>query len=90
MVLGLGPGRIAGSDFVRRHYAFGEKLIFYPRFYATRAAHLAGRSDNRKPLWTLLVFQMWQERYLNGAEADGISGLDALESTEALAERAVR
>jgi asparagine synthase (glutamine-hydrolysing) len=25
--------------------------------------HLAGRRDNRKPLWTLLVFQMWHRCY---------------------------
>ena len=25
--------------------------------------HLSGRADNRKPLWTLLVFQRWAERY---------------------------
>ena len=25
--------------------------------------HLAGRRDNRKPLWTLLVFQLWHERW---------------------------
>jgi asparagine synthase (glutamine-hydrolysing) len=26
--------------------------------------HLAGKQDNRKPLWTLLVFQLWHERYM--------------------------
>ncbi|MBM4321216.1 MAG: asparagine synthase (glutamine-hydrolyzing), partial [Deltaproteobacteria bacterium] len=25
--------------------------------------HLAGRTDHRKPLWTLMVFQLWLERY---------------------------
>ena len=25
--------------------------------------HLGGRSDNRKPLWTLLMFQLWYEHY---------------------------
>ncbi|MBI3970784.1 MAG: asparagine synthase (glutamine-hydrolyzing) [Chloroflexi bacterium] len=28
------------------------------------ADHLAGRRDNRKPLWTLLVFQLWHQRYI--------------------------
>jgi asparagine synthase (glutamine-hydrolysing) len=26
--------------------------------------HLAGKQDNRKPLWTLLVFQLWHEHYM--------------------------
>ncbi len=25
--------------------------------------HLSGRADRRKPLWTLMVFQLWLERY---------------------------
>jgi asparagine synthase (glutamine-hydrolysing) len=29
--------------------------------------HLAGRQDNRKPLWTLLVFQLWYDRYIAGS-----------------------
>lgn len=28
--------------------------------------HLAGRRDNRKQIWTLLVFQLWAEKYLKG------------------------
>ncbi|HEV2380196.1 MAG TPA: asparagine synthase (glutamine-hydrolyzing) [Terriglobia bacterium] len=27
--------------------------------------HLAGRADHRKPLWTLLCFQLWHERWMN-------------------------
>ena len=30
-------------------------------------AHLDGRADHRKPLWTLLMFQLWQQKY--GAES---------------------
>jgi asparagine synthase (glutamine-hydrolysing) len=30
------------------------------------ADHLAHRSDNRKQLWTLLMFQLWHVRYLEG------------------------
>src|SRR5262249_46085816 len=26
--------------------------------------HLGGRRDNRKPLWTLLMFQLWHEHYV--------------------------
>jgi asparagine synthase (glutamine-hydrolysing) len=29
------------------------------------ANHFAGRQDNRKPLWTLLVFQLWYDRYVS-------------------------
>jgi len=28
--------------------------------------HHAGRRDNRKPLWTLLTFQMWYDRFMEG------------------------
>ena len=27
--------------------------------------HLSGKRDNRKPLWTLLVFQQWYKKYLD-------------------------
>jgi asparagine synthase (glutamine-hydrolysing) len=26
--------------------------------------HLNQRSDNRKELWTLLIFQLWSQKYL--------------------------
>ncbi|MGH7863219.1 MAG: asparagine synthase-related protein, partial [Candidatus Dormibacteraceae bacterium] len=29
--------------------------------------HLAKKQDNRKPLWSLLVFQLWHQRYLENA-----------------------
>ncbi|MFQ5702176.1 MAG: asparagine synthase (glutamine-hydrolyzing) [Acidobacteriota bacterium] len=31
--------------------------------------HLAGRSDNRKQLWTLLMLQLWQENWGSGSKA---------------------
>jgi asparagine synthase (glutamine-hydrolysing) len=31
--------------------------------------HLARKRDNRKPLWTLLMFQLWHAKYLEGAPA---------------------
>jgi asparagine synthase (glutamine-hydrolysing) len=31
------------------------------------AAHTSGRSDNRKQLWPLLVFQLWSDRWLGTA-----------------------
>lgn len=29
--------------------------------------HLAGRTDNRKQIWTLLVFSLWADKYLSGS-----------------------
>ena len=28
--------------------------------------HLSGRKDNRKPLWTLICFELWRQNYLPG------------------------
>lgn len=30
--------------------------------------HMAGRRDNRKPLWTLFAFQRWHERFVTGRD----------------------
>ncbi len=39
--------------------------IFEPAYVqGLLSNHLAGRQDNRKPLWTLLVFQLWYDRYI--------------------------
>jgi asparagine synthase (glutamine-hydrolysing) len=41
--------------------------LFEPAYVQQLLAnHLAGRQDNRKPLWTLLVFQLWYDRYIAG------------------------
>jgi asparagine synthase (glutamine-hydrolysing) len=41
--------------------------IFKPEYVqGLLSNHLAGRQDNRKPLWTLLVFQLWYDRYIVG------------------------
>jgi asparagine synthase (glutamine-hydrolysing) len=32
-------------------------------------AHRDGRSDNRKPLWTLLVFELWRDQHLTAGRA---------------------
>jgi asparagine synthase (glutamine-hydrolysing) len=38
--------------------------IFEPATVGALVAdHLSGRNDNRKPLWTLLMFQLWYESY---------------------------
>jgi asparagine synthase (glutamine-hydrolysing) len=39
--------------------------------------HLAGRRDNRKPLWTLLVFQLWHRRWVeHGSSGPGLRPID--------------
>jgi asparagine synthase (glutamine-hydrolysing) len=30
------------------------------------AEHRAGTADHRKPLWTLLVFELWRSHHLDG------------------------
>jgi len=41
--------------------------MFSPQYVASLIAdHLTYRRDNRKLLWTLLIFQMWRERWCNG------------------------
>jgi hypothetical protein len=32
--------------------------------------HREGRADHRKPLWTLLVFELWRDEHLAAARAD--------------------
>ncbi|HEV3102106.1 MAG TPA: asparagine synthase (glutamine-hydrolyzing) [Candidatus Dormibacteraeota bacterium] len=44
------------------------KGFFDPASVATLVGdHLAGRRDNRKQLWTLFVFELWHDGYVNGA-----------------------
>lgn len=41
--------------------------LFRPEEVARRIAeHRAGTHDHRKPLWTLLVFQLWYDQWLEG------------------------
>jgi asparagine synthase (glutamine-hydrolysing) len=32
-------------------------------------AHWSGQADHRKPLWTLLIFELWREQHLSAARA---------------------
>ena len=57
----LGPllDRLLGPDRLAR------QGIFRPDEVARRVAeHRAGVRDHRKPLWTLLMFQLWHETWL--------------------------
>jgi asparagine synthase (glutamine-hydrolysing) len=51
----LGPARLARQG------------LFQPEQVARRIAeHRAGVRDHRKPLWTLLMFQLWYDHWLEG------------------------
>ncbi|MFO0953058.1 MAG: asparagine synthase (glutamine-hydrolyzing) [Isosphaeraceae bacterium] len=51
----LGPERLAAQG------------LFRPEDVSRRVAeHRAGVRDHRKPLWTLLMFQLWHETWLGG------------------------
>jgi asparagine synthase (glutamine-hydrolysing) len=51
----LGPDRLARQG------------LFRPDEVARRVAeHRAGVRDHRKPLWTLLMFQLWYSQWLGG------------------------
>jgi asparagine synthase (glutamine-hydrolysing) len=40
--------------------------LFNPEIVARRIAeHQSGRHDHRKPLWTLLIFQLWCDHWLD-------------------------
>jgi hypothetical protein len=32
--------------------------------------HMSGRRDHRKPLWTLLAFQLWHRRWAEGRRSE--------------------
>jgi asparagine synthase (glutamine-hydrolysing) len=38
-----------------------------PAVRALLSAHLGGRADLRKPLWTLLMFQLWQKQHADAS-----------------------
>jgi asparagine synthase (glutamine-hydrolysing) len=51
-------------DRIRRQGLFNEHAVT-----SLLEDHLSKRRDNRKLLWTMLVFQLWAERYLDGGAA---------------------
>jgi len=38
-------------------------LFNYSEIHQLLGDHFSGRRDNRKPLWTLLIFELWRERW---------------------------
>ncbi len=46
--------------------------IFHPAVVARRIAeHQSGLHDHRKPLWTLLIFQLWYDHWLRRRRQSG-------------------
>jgi asparagine synthase (glutamine-hydrolysing) len=41
------------------------KIFHYPYVKGLLDEHFSRKRDNRKQLWTLLVFEMWRERYFS-------------------------
>jgi asparagine synthase (glutamine-hydrolysing) len=72
-----GDLRELAQDLFSRERIERDGLFEYDYVNSLLSNHLAGRQDNRKPLWTLLVFQEWYDRYISGHAAE----------TEASAER---
>jgi len=44
-----------------------QKIFNYSYIQRLVEEQLAKKKDNREFLWTLLVFQLWYERYVEGA-----------------------
>lgn len=51
---------LLGAEHLRRQGIFRPQAV-----RALMDAHISGRADLRKPLWTLLVFQLWQQARKN-------------------------
>jgi asparagine synthase (glutamine-hydrolysing) len=49
---------LLGSDRIRREGIFRPEAV-----QALVRDHLQGRADHRKPLWSLIVFQLWREHH---------------------------
>jgi asparagine synthase (glutamine-hydrolysing) len=58
--------RLLGKPFLRRQGLFRPAAV-----RRLVDGHLSGRADERKRLWTLLVFQHWWERWLRSTESRG-------------------
>jgi hypothetical protein len=41
-------------------------IFHYPYVKQLINEQLTRKKDNREPLWTLLVFQAWYEKYISG------------------------
>ena len=52
------------------HERLRQQGVFNPTYVSRMIDdHLAGRCDNRKPLWTLLMFQLWHQQFIEQGRA---------------------
>jgi len=51
-------------DYLSKERIERQGIFHYPYVHRLIEEQLAKKKDNREPLWTLLVFQTWHERYI--------------------------
>jgi asparagine synthase (glutamine-hydrolysing) len=55
-------------DYLSQERIQHQGIFHYPYIKQLVDEQLAKTKDNREPLWTLLVFQTWYERYMDSQE----------------------
>ncbi|HEY2028075.1 MAG TPA: asparagine synthase (glutamine-hydrolyzing) [Myxococcales bacterium] len=65
-----GPLRPLFEDALSERALRGGGVLEPAPVHALLKTHLEGRADLRKPLWTLLMFQLWQRNYGAQSQAD--------------------
>jgi asparagine synthase (glutamine-hydrolysing) len=58
-----GPLRVMATDLLASQRLLRAGLFDAGEVERLLDEHLRGRSDHRKPLWTLLAFELWREHY---------------------------
>ncbi len=61
-----------GSDRIRRQGLFDEREV-----RRLVEEHLSGARDHRKPIWTLLVFQIWYDRWFEAGIRSPLPGMSS-------------
>lgn len=51
-------------DYLSEERIRRQGIFYYPTIHGLIDEQLTNKKDNREPLWTLLVFQLWYERYI--------------------------
>jgi asparagine synthase (glutamine-hydrolysing) len=55
-------------DYLSQERIERQKIFYYPYVKQLVDEQLSKSKDNREPLWTMLVFQTWYEKYVEGDE----------------------